>query len=54
MSVCLQVRINLGAGEGEVASPADRRLDDLLWHDVQVQRNNDDLALTIDGVHVTR
>ncbi|KAF0300710.1 Chondroitin sulfate proteoglycan 4 [Amphibalanus amphitrite] len=29
-------------------------MDDLLWHDVQVQRNNADLALTIDGVHVTR
>ncbi|KAF0299833.1 Chondroitin sulfate proteoglycan 4 [Amphibalanus amphitrite] len=50
----LKVRINLGAGEGEVTSPSDRRLDDLLWHDVQVQRNNADLALTIDGVHVTR
>ena len=51
---CFQVRINLGAGEGEVTSPTDRRLDDLLWHDVQVQRNNADLALTIDGVHITR
>ena len=51
---CFQVRINLGAGEGEVTSPPDRRLDDLLWHDVQVQRNNADLALTIDGVHITR
>ncbi|XP_037082407.1 chondroitin sulfate proteoglycan 4-like [Pollicipes pollicipes] len=50
----LKVRINLGAGEGEVTSPPDRRLDDLLWHVVDVQRKDADVALTIDGVHVSR
>ncbi|XP_037082409.1 chondroitin sulfate proteoglycan 4-like [Pollicipes pollicipes] len=50
----VDVRINLGAGEGEVTSPPDRRLDDLLWHVVDVQRKDADVALTIDGVHVSR
>ena len=49
-----QVRINLGAGEAEVATPRGIRLDDLLWHHVRIHRKDADFTLTVDGVHSTK
>ena len=53
-SLFLQVHINLGAGESEVASPRGLRLDDLKWHEVKITRTQADLSLTIDRKHSTR
>ena len=47
----LQVRINLGAGEAEVATPRGFRLDDLRWHHVRIHRKDADFTMTVDGVH---
>ena len=50
----MQVHINLGAGESELSSPRDLRLDDLEWHEVKVSRRDADMTLTVDGVHTQR
>ena len=50
----LQVRLNLGDGEGEVSSPADHRLDDLSWHEVSLERDGAQVTLTVDKQHKSR
>ena len=50
----LQVHVNLGAGESELASPRGLRLDDLKWHEVKITRTQADLSLTIDRKHSSR
>ena len=42
------MRLNLGDGEGEVSSPVGRRLDDLTWHDVSLERSGAQVTLTVD------
>ncbi len=54
LNVSFQVHINLGAGESELSSPRDLRLDDLEWHEVRVSRRDADMSLTLDGVHTER
>lgn len=49
-----KVRINLGAGEAEVATPTGLRLDDLAWHEVRIQRKDADFSLTVDGLHISK
>lgn len=53
-SAALKVRINLGAGEAEVATPRGLRLDDLAWHDVRIHRKDADFTLTVDGLHSSK
>ncbi|XP_052121677.1 chondroitin sulfate proteoglycan 4 isoform X2 [Frankliniella occidentalis] len=50
----LKVRINLGAGEAEVDSPRGLRLDDLVWHEVELTRKEADVTITIDHIHVIK
>uniref|UniRef100_T1IWI3 Laminin G domain-containing protein n=1 Tax=Strigamia maritima TaxID=126957 RepID=T1IWI3_STRMM len=50
----LKVRINLGAGEAELTSPPGLRLNDLMWHDVNLERTNADMLLVVDTIHRTR
>lgn len=49
-----KVRINLGAGEAEVATPTGLRLDDLVWHEVRIQRKDADFILTVDNLHISK
>ena len=49
-----QVHINLGAGESEISSSRERRLDDLQWHEVKIVRSEADLRLTIDQKQTSR
>lgn len=49
-----QVRINLGAGEAEVDSPRGLRLDDLVWHEVELSRKEADVTITIDHIHTIK
>lgn len=53
-SGALKVRINLGSGEAEVATPRGIRFDDLAWHDVRIQRKDADFTLTVDGLHSSK
>jgi chondroitin sulfate proteoglycan 4 len=53
-AAALKVRINLGAGEAEVATPRGLRLDDLAWHDVRIHRKDADFTLTVDGLHSSK
>lgn len=48
------MRINLGAGEAEVATPNGLRLNDLGWHEVRIHRKDADFTLTVDGLHSTK
>ncbi|KAK3912268.1 Chondroitin sulfate proteoglycan 4 [Frankliniella fusca] len=50
----LKVRINLGAGEAEVDSPRGLRLDDLVWHEVELTRKEADVTIIIDHIHVIK
>ncbi|XP_076037801.1 chondroitin sulfate proteoglycan 4-like [Oratosquilla oratoria] len=50
----LRVRVNLGAGETELSSPARLRLNDLLWHNVAISRTSAHVTLTVDSIHTTR
>lgn len=53
-SGAVKVRVNLGAGEAEMATPRDLRLDDLAWHDVHIHGKDADFTLTVDGVHTSK
>ncbi|KAG1674790.1 Chondroitin sulfate proteoglycan 4 [Nymphon striatum] len=50
----VKVRINLGAGESELSSPSGLRVDDLAWHEIEIQREEAELSLVIDGIHTTQ
>ena len=54
MFIFVQVHINLGAGESEISSPRGFKLNDLMWHEVKLIRNDGDLQLTIDNTHTTK
>ncbi|XP_065210163.1 chondroitin sulfate proteoglycan 4 [Planococcus citri] len=47
----LKVHINLGAGESELSSPKGLRLDDLIWHQVLLNRREGEVNVTIDKIH---
>ncbi|KAI5708933.1 hypothetical protein M8J76_006624 [Diaphorina citri] len=49
----LKVHINLGAGDTEISTPRGLRLDDLLWHSVNVTRIESNVTLTVDLIHTT-
>ena len=49
-----QVHINLGAGESEMSSPLNVKLNDLQWHNVKLIRNEAEIQLIIDNEHTTR
>ena len=49
-----QVHINLGAGESEVSSPRNLKLNDLEWHHVKLIRNEADIQLILDNEHTSR
>ena len=49
-----QVHINLGAGESEVSSPHNLKLNDLEWHHVKLIRNEADIQLILDNEHTSR
>lgn len=49
-----KVRINLGAGESELASPSGLTLNDLTWHEVNITRREANITLQIDVIHTTR
>lgn len=48
---CLQVHINLGAGEKELASARELQLNDLTWHEVNLTRRDAEITLKIDVIH---
>ncbi|XP_053205190.1 chondroitin sulfate proteoglycan 4-like [Panonychus citri] len=48
----INIRINLGSGEEVVNGPNDLKLNDLLWHEVDLERKQSDLVLTIDKIHI--
>uniref|UniRef100_T1KNP3 Laminin G domain-containing protein n=1 Tax=Tetranychus urticae TaxID=32264 RepID=T1KNP3_TETUR len=48
----INVRINLGSGEELINGPNDLKLNDLLWHEVDLERKQSDLVLTIDRIHL--
>lgn len=50
----LQVHINLGAGENEMASARGLTLNDLSWHEVNLTRREANISLQIDVIHTTR
>lgn len=50
----LRVNMNLGAGESELLSNRDRRLDDAEWHEVFIVRKEGDLSLLVDNSHQKR
>ena len=49
----LRVRVNLGSGESVLQSPRGLRLDDNVWHSVQLSRKNAQATLTIDRQYVS-
>ncbi|CAM1295101.1 Uncharacterised protein g1191 [Pycnogonum litorale] len=49
----VKVRINLGAGETELSSSPSLHLDDLVWHEIEIQRDDAEMSLIIDGKHTT-
>lgn len=49
-----QVHINLGAGESEMSSPLNVKLNDLQWHTVKLIRNEAEIQLIIDNEHTSR
>ena len=49
-----QVHINLGAGESEISSGREHRLDDLQWHEVKIVRTEADLRLIVDQKYTSR
>lgn len=50
----VKVHINLGAGESEVSSPHNLKLNDLEWHHVKLIRNEADIQLILDNEHTSR
>ncbi|KAK2724192.1 hypothetical protein QYM36_000899, partial [Artemia franciscana] len=50
----LKVRINLGSGETELSTPRGLKLNDLGWHEVKLDRQQDDLVLVVDKIHSTK
>ncbi len=49
-----QVQINLGAGEPQLPAPKGLRLDDLIWHQIALNRKDGEINVTIDKIHVIR
>ncbi|XP_076336058.1 chondroitin sulfate proteoglycan 4-like [Tachypleus tridentatus] len=49
----IKVRINLGSGEEELTSVPGLKLNDLLWHEIEIQKIGSELNLRIDGIHTT-
>ncbi|XP_013793284.2 chondroitin sulfate proteoglycan 4-like, partial [Limulus polyphemus] len=49
----IKVRINLGSGEEELTSVPGLKLNDLLWHEIEIQKIDSELTLRIDGIHTT-
>lgn len=47
----LKVNINLGAGESELLTAKDVKLNDFKWHDVFVIRKEANLSILVDSVH---
>lgn len=47
----LKVNINLGAGESELLTGKDVKLNDFKWHDVFVIRKEANLSILVDSVH---
>ena len=52
--VNFQIHINLGAGESEVSSPLNMKLNDLKWHTVKLVRNEAEMELILDSQHTSR
>lgn len=50
----IQVHINLGAGEKELASARELTLNDLSWHEVNLTRRDANITLSIDVIHTVR
>lgn len=44
----------MGAGESEIASPRGLTLNDLSWHEIHLVRQEANMTLQIDGIHITR
>ena len=49
-----QVHINLGAGESEMSSPLNLKLNDLEWHHVKLTSNVAEIQLVLDDEHTSR
>ena len=49
-----QVHINLGAGESELSSPLNMKLNDLKWHTVKLIRDEAEMELVLDSQHTSR
>ncbi|XP_022246214.1 chondroitin sulfate proteoglycan 4-like [Limulus polyphemus] len=49
----IKVRINLGSGEEVLTSVPGLKLNDLLWHEIEIQRISAELTLRVDGIHTT-
>ncbi|RWS13968.1 Chondroitin sulfate proteoglycan 4-like protein [Dinothrombium tinctorium] len=49
----LKLRINLGSGETVLTSKSGLKLNDLVWHQVNIERTQGELSMTIDGLHTT-
>ncbi|RWS29422.1 Chondroitin sulfate proteoglycan 4-like protein [Leptotrombidium deliense] len=49
----LKLRINLGSGEAILTSKSGLKLNDLVWHQVDIDRNEGELSMTVDGLHTT-
>lgn len=47
----LKVNINLGAGESELLTSKDVKLNDFKWHDVFIIRKEANLSIVLDSVH---
>lgn len=50
----LKLRINLGAGEEEISSPNNYKLNDGDWHSVKIVRKEANLTLQIDKNHLVK
>lgn len=47
----IKVNINLGAGESELLSPNNLKLNDFTWHEVIIERREANLSMSIDKSH---
>lgn len=50
----LKVNINLGAGESELLSSRDVKLNDFKWHDVFIIRKEANLTIIVDNKHTVK
>lgn len=47
----LKVNINLGAGESELLTSKDVKLNDFKWHDIFIIRKEANLSILVDSTH---